>query len=52
MGAAEGAAPSSAPFQRETFFQRGLSLVGASSWDVVAGDQTGVDFIPMKRSSK
>ena len=28
-----------------------VTLVGAS-WDVVAGDQTGVDFIPMKRSSK
>ena len=24
-----------------------VTLVGAS-WDVVAGDQTGVDFIPMK----
>ena len=24
-----------------------VTLVG-SSWDVVAGDQTGVDFIPMK----
>jgi len=25
-----------------------VTLVGAS-WDVVAGDQTGVDFIPMNK---
>ena len=28
-----------------------VTLVGAS-WDVVAGDQTGVDFIPMKLVSE
>ena len=66
MGAAEGAAPSSANLGRHSsaklsfnggfilvsdYLRMDVTLVG-TSWDVVAGDQTGVDFIPMKRSSK